>query len=80
MALDAGAAIATDGSIVNNVLAYPGLFRGALDGAATRITGRMKRKAAETIAGLAAEGELLPDPLDRSVHQRVAAAVAAAAH
>ncbi len=75
----AGAAIATDGSIVNNVLAYPGLFRGALVAGAERISLPMKRIAAETLAGLAPGDELLPDPLDRSIHERVAAAVAAAA-
>ena len=37
VAIEAGAAIATDGSIVNNVLAYPGLFRGALDAGSPRI-------------------------------------------
>ncbi len=78
VALEAGAAIATDGSIVNNVLAYPGLFRGALDAGADSITGKMKRRAAETLAALAPEGELLPDPLDRTVHEAVAARVAAA--
>jgi malate dehydrogenase (oxaloacetate-decarboxylating) len=78
-ALQAGAAMAMDGSIVNNVLAYPGLFRGALDARAERISGAMKRRAAETLAGLAEDGELLPDPLDRRVHDAVAEQVAAAA-
>jgi malate dehydrogenase (oxaloacetate-decarboxylating) len=78
-ALAAGAALATDGSIVNNVLAYPGLVRGALDAGASRITSEMKRTAAETLAMLASDGELLPDALDPVVHQRVAARVAAAA-
>lgn len=78
-ALEAGAAIAMDGSIVNNVLAYPGLFRGALDARVERISGAMKRRAAETLAALAQDGELLPDPLDRRVHDAVAQQVAAAA-
>ncbi len=79
LALEAGAAVAMDGSIVNNVLAYPGLLRGALDAKASGITGAMKRRAAETLASLAQDGELLPDPLDRQVHVAVAEAVAAAA-
>ncbi len=76
VALEAGAAVATDGSIVNNVLAYPGLFRGALDARVPAITAAMKRTAAETLAELAPEGELLPDPLDPDVHRTVAARVA----
>jgi malate dehydrogenase (oxaloacetate-decarboxylating) len=78
-ALAAGAALATDGAIVNNVLAYPGLFRGALDAGASKISSHMKRIAAETLADLAPRDELLPDPLDRTVHERIAAAVASAA-
>ncbi len=77
-ALGAGAALATDGSIVNNVLGYPGIVRGALDADAKRITGRMRYAAAETLAALATDDELLPDPLDRTVHAAVAASVAAA--
>ncbi|MFQ5948812.1 MAG: NAD-dependent malic enzyme, partial [Acidimicrobiia bacterium] len=61
-ALEAGAAVAADGTIVNNVLAYPGLFRGALDAGAAAITGHMKREAAGAIASLAPHGQLLPDP------------------
>ncbi len=78
-AREAGAAVAADGSLVNNVLAYPGLFRGALDGGAHAISVPMKRAAAWTLAELAPEGELLPDPLVRNVHLEVAARVAAAA-
>ena len=77
-ALAAGAAIAVDGRDVNNALAYPALFRGALDVRATDITMEMKVAAAQKIAGLAPEGHLLPDPLDRQVHRQVAQAVAAA--
>ena len=78
-ALAGGAAIATDGSIVNNVLAYPGLFRGALDARASTITTRMKRAAAEALSSLATGGALLPDPLDRAVHAEVAQRVREAA-
>jgi malate dehydrogenase (oxaloacetate-decarboxylating) len=78
-ALAAGAAFAADGKMVNNALAFPGIFRGALDARARRITDAMKVAAAETIAGQAPEGELVPEILDRSVHQAVARAVAKAA-
>ena len=75
----AGAAIAADGSIVNNVLAYPGLFRGALDAGAGAIDLPMRRAAARALADLADEDRLLPDALDRSVHAEVARRVAEAA-
>ena len=75
----AGAAIAADGSVVNNVLAYPGLFKGALMARAPRITVGMRMAAAEALSALAPSGQLLPDPLDRAVHAAVAERVAAAA-
>ena len=78
-ALKAGAAFAADGKSVNNVLGYPGIFRGALLSGAERITPKMKLAAAEVIAELAAEAELVPDALDPNVHQRVADAVREAA-
>ena len=78
-AMAGGAGIAADGSIVNNVLAYPGLFKGALVARAPAVTAKMKRAAAFAIAAAAEEDELLPDPLDESVHQSVAKAVAEAA-
>jgi malate dehydrogenase (oxaloacetate-decarboxylating) len=78
-ALAAGAAFAVDGKMVNNALAFPGIFRGALDARASRITDAMKVAAAEAIAERAPEGELVPEILDRSVHQAVAQAVARAA-
>jgi len=74
-ALAAGAAYAADGSAVNNVLGYPGIFRGALMAGADRITTAMKLAAAWALAGLTIESELVPDPLDRSVHDAVAEAV-----
>lgn len=73
-----GAAVAADGSIVNNVLAYPGLIRGALDAQASEVSSAMKRAAAYAIADAAPGDQLLPDPLELSVHSAVAAAVAAA--
>jgi malate dehydrogenase (oxaloacetate-decarboxylating) len=79
-ALAAGAAFATDGRYVNNALAFPGLFRGALNARARRIDNAMKIAAAETIAAKAPEGELVPGLLDLEVHRAVAAAVEEAAH
>jgi malate dehydrogenase (oxaloacetate-decarboxylating) len=78
-ALAAGAAFAADGKSVNNVLGYPGIFRGALLSGAKQINPEMKLAAAEVIAELAAGGELVPDALDPNVHERVANAVRDAA-
>ena len=79
-ALAAGAAFAADGTVVNNVLGYPGIFRGALLAGATEITTEMKRAAAWAIAGLTVEAEqLVPDVLDCQVHEHVAEAVKKAA-
>ncbi len=76
-ALEAGAAIAVDGRSMNNALAYPGIFRGALNVRASRITPAMKVAAAEALADAADDG-LLPDMLDLKVHARVTEAVAKA--
>lgn len=68
---------------INNVLAFPGIFRGALDAGATRITPAMKLAASRAIAELASErlapDHIVPSPLDERVAPAVAAAVAAAA-
>jgi malate dehydrogenase (oxaloacetate-decarboxylating) len=68
---------------INNVLAFPGIFRGALDAGATRITENMKLAAAEAIAAVAADDlavdRIVPSALDPRVAPEVAAAVAAAA-
>jgi len=68
---------------INNVLAFPGVFRGALDAGARRITERMKVAAAEAIFEVAsydlAPGRIVPSPLDPRVGPAVASAVAAAA-
>ncbi|OMP67461.1 NAD(P)-dependent malic enzyme [Domibacillus epiphyticus] len=66
---------------VNNVLAFPGIFRGALDVRATHINEKMKQAAVEAIAGLIEEHELnvdyvIPGPFDPRVAPAVAAAVA----
>ena len=78
-ALAAGAAFAADGKSINNVLGFPGLFRGALEAGALRFTDEMLVAAAETIADLAGEHELVPEPLDPAVHNAVAQAVKRAA-
>jgi malate dehydrogenase (oxaloacetate-decarboxylating) len=76
---EAGAAFAADGAAVNNVLGFPGIFRGALSVGAPAITTEMKLAAAEAIAAETKASELVPDPLDPRVHERVAEAVSAAA-
>jgi malate dehydrogenase (oxaloacetate-decarboxylating) len=69
---------------INNVLAFPGIFRGALDARAKEITENMKLAAADAIAESVSDAELsetfiMPPVFDKTVSQRVAAAVAAAA-
>src|SRR5204862_5123520 len=65
---------------INNVLAFPGIFRGALDVRARQITETMKQAAAEAIAAIIPEAELREDDVIPSASQReVARAVAAAA-
>lgn len=63
---------------VNNALAFPGIFRGALDARATRITEKMKVAAAEAIASILEKPtpqEIIPSPLNKDVVPKVAAAV-----
>ncbi|MDX2968295.1 NADP-dependent malic enzyme [Kribbella solani] len=69
---------------INNVLAFPGIFRGAFDASATRITEGMKLAAADALAGLISPADLradyiIPSPFDPRVAPAVADAVAAAA-
>jgi malate dehydrogenase (oxaloacetate-decarboxylating) len=88
-AKDAGAKVIGTGrsdfpNQVNNVLAFPGIFRGALDARATHINEKMKVAAVEAIAGLISDEELssdyvIPGPFDPRVAPAVAAAVAKAA-
>ena len=88
LALAAGAAVVGTGrsdfpNQVNNVIAFPGIFRGALDCRAKRITEEMKEAAARAIAGVIPDEELrpdyvLPDGFNPLVVDRVAAAVAEA--
>jgi malate dehydrogenase (oxaloacetate-decarboxylating) len=87
-ALAAGARIVGTGrsdhpNQINNVLAFPGLFRGALDARAKRITEEMKRAASFALAALIPENELsetniLPAAFDPRVGPAVAKAVAEA--
>jgi malate dehydrogenase (oxaloacetate-decarboxylating) len=79
LALQHGAAIAADGKGINNVLGFPGLFKGALAANAKSFTDAMLLAAARSIAAQASGDDLVPDPLNRDVHQAVAAAVQAAA-
>jgi malate dehydrogenase (oxaloacetate-decarboxylating) len=89
LAKEAGARVVGTGrsdfpNQVNNVLAFPGIFRGALDVRATHINEKMKVAAVEAIASLISESELsedyvIPAPFDPRVAPAVAAAVAKAA-
>jgi malate dehydrogenase (oxaloacetate-decarboxylating) len=70
---------------INNVLAFPGIFRGALDARATDINEAMKLAAAEAIAGAIRDEDLssdyiVPSIFNRTVTKRVATAVVRAAH
>ncbi|WP_099362158.1 NAD(P)-dependent malic enzyme [Fredinandcohnia onubensis] len=88
-ALEAGAMVVGTGrsdfpNQVNNVLAFPGIFRGALDARATHINEQMKVAAVEAIASLVSTEELrsdyvIPAPFDPRVAPAVAASVAKAA-
>ncbi len=86
LAKEAGAAVVGTGrsdfpNQINNVLAFPGIFRGALDVGATRITEKMKIAAAYALAGAVENlsvDEILPSPLNRAVAPLVAQAVAGA--
>lgn len=89
LALEAGAAVVGTGrsdfpNQINNVLAFPGIFRGALDCRATDINEEMKIAAAKAIASLVSDEELkadyiIPAPFDKRVAPTVAEAVKQAA-
>ena len=86
LAKEAGAAVVGTGrsdfpNQVNNVIAFPGIFRGALDARADKITEEMKEAAARAIADIIPEEELtadyvLPDPFNPLIVERIADAVA----
>jgi malate dehydrogenase (oxaloacetate-decarboxylating) len=88
-ALKAGASVVGTGrsdfpNQINNVLAFPGVFRGALDARAKDITDEMKLAAVHAIAGLISDEELsadyiIPEPFDKRVAPAVAKAVFTAA-
>ena len=89
LAKEAGAAVVGTGrsdfpNQVNNVIAFPGIFRGALDARAPRITEEMKEAAARAIASVIPEEELnadyvLTDPFNPLIVERIAKAVMAEA-
>lgn len=89
LAIEAGAAVVGTGrsdypNQINNVLAFPGIFRGALDCRATDINDEMNMAAAKAIAGLVSDEELkadyiIPAPFDKRVAPAVAKAVKEAA-
>ena len=78
-ALEAGAAVAADGRMMNNALAYPGMFRGALDAGAQAITLEMLLAAAKALAAQVQGDDLMPEMMDERTHQAVADATRAAA-
>ena len=78
-AYEAGASVAADGRMMNNALAYPGIFRGALDAAAGAITVEMLMAAAGALAAVVPAGQLMPEMMDPRTHQAVAEAVKQAA-
>lgn len=86
VALAAGAAVVGTGrsdfpNQVNNVLAFPGIFRGALDIRAPKITESMKLAAAHALAAVVkspTKDEILPSPFNKEVVQKVAEAVKSA--
>jgi len=75
-AVERGAIFSADGKSVNNVLGFPGIFRGAVDSRAPRITDEMLIAAVDVLARMTPSGELMPNPLDKKVHREVARAVA----
>lgn len=75
VALRAGALYAADGKAINNALAFPGLFKGALLANARTINARMKIAAAHAIANHTLHGDLVPNILNIKVHEEVAKAV-----
>jgi malate dehydrogenase (oxaloacetate-decarboxylating) len=74
-AYEAGAAVAADGRMMNNALAYPGIFRGALDSGAEAITIPMMMAAAKALADRVPGDALLPEMMDPQTHMAVVEAV-----
>lgn len=80
LAVKSGALFAADGKSVNNALAFPGLFKGALLANASTINDQMKIAAAKAIASFALDGDLVPNILDKNVHEAVSKEVETAAY
>jgi malate dehydrogenase (oxaloacetate-decarboxylating) len=80
VAVEHGAIFAADGKSVNNALAFPGLFKGALSAHAVTINDHMKIAAAKAIASFALDGDLVPNILDKNVHYSVAKEVETTAY
>ena len=78
IATKSGAALAVDGRTVNNLLGFPGIWRGTLDAMATKINYEMYKAATLAIVDTTDEGELVPNPLDPKVHLAVTHAIAKA--
>ena len=76
-ALAAGAAVAADGKSIDSVLCFPGLFDAVLRARARSFTDSMLVAAARALAAAAGPGQLLPEPLDVTVHERLSQAVQA---
>jgi malate dehydrogenase (oxaloacetate-decarboxylating) len=79
VAMAQGASFAVDGKSVNNVLGFPGIFKGALKAKAKKITKTMLIAAAQSLSEQASGSYLVPEPLNRSVHEHVTEAVYQAA-
>ena len=75
----AGALIAVDGKEINNVLGFPGLWRGTFDAQASKFTYEMYRAAALALAAATPEGKMVPDVFAPGVFLKVTHAVAQAA-
>ncbi len=82
-AKSAGAAVVATGrsdypNQINNVLAFPGVFRGAIDSGKKQITEKMKLRAAKRLASLITNpkaDKILPSPLEKSVAKKIASSV-----
>ncbi len=70
-AIASGAGFAADGKTINNALAYPGLFKAALHMQIPTIDSDMKIRAAEVISSYAEDNELVPNPLNNEIHQKI---------
>ncbi|PIP81377.1 MAG: hypothetical protein COW84_00195 [Gammaproteobacteria bacterium CG22_combo_CG10-13_8_21_14_all_40_8] len=75
VAIAQGAIFATDGKTVNNMLAFPGLFRGVLDAGVSQIHHQMKIEVAKTLSNLAKDDALVPYVLNKTAHKMVSEAV-----